>query len=137
MNEGGVQSVAFSPDGRTVAAGFFGGITGGVVLWDVAGQERVMQRPLAVKEGDVLSVTFSPDGETVAAGFGLGSLGGGGGSGGVVLWDVNLKSWERIARRVANRNMTEGEWHQFIPNEIDYHATFPDLPARSRSASRK
>ena len=37
MNEGGVKSVAFSPDGKTLAAGYgvVGGV-GGVVLWDTA-----------------------------------------------------------------------------------------------------
>ena len=39
MKEGDVRSVAFSPDGKTLAAGYggVGGGGGGVVLWDVAG----------------------------------------------------------------------------------------------------
>ncbi len=38
VKEGDVTSVAFSPDGKTIAAGYTGrrGSSGGVVLWDVA-----------------------------------------------------------------------------------------------------
>ena len=39
VKEGDVQSVAFSPDGKTLAAGYGGGGGGGVVLWDVAARE--------------------------------------------------------------------------------------------------
>ena len=86
--EGSVVSVAFSPDGKTIAAGYAvdnpdnpGGASG-VVLWDAAGRKRLVAAPLAVKEGSVRSVAFSPDGKTIAAGYG------GGKGGGVVLWDV-------------------------------------------------
>ena len=85
IEEGGVQSVAFSPDGKTIAAGYggVGGGGGGVVLWDVAARKRLADDPLPVKEGMVWGVSFSPDGKTIAAGYG-----GFGGGGGVVLWDV-------------------------------------------------
>ena len=91
VEEGGVTSVAFSPDGKTLAAGYggVGDVGGGVVLWDVAGAQRLAADPLPVEEGDVTSVAFSPDGKTLAAGYGV--VGGGGG---VVLWDV-------AARRAA------------------------------------
>ena len=65
------QSVAFSPDGKTLAAGYgVGGGGGGVVLWDVAARKRLADDPLPVKEGYVQSVAFSPDGKTLAAGYG-------------------------------------------------------------------
>jgi hypothetical protein len=35
VNEGGVQGVAFSPDGKTLAAGYYGGGHGGVVKFDI------------------------------------------------------------------------------------------------------
>ena len=69
MKEGDVTSVAFSPDGKTIAAGYRGRCVGGVVLWDVAARKRLVGEPLAVKEGDVESVAFSPDGKTIAAGY--------------------------------------------------------------------
>jgi len=90
--EGGAQSVAFSPDGKTLAAGSGFGIGSGVVLWDVGRRERLADKLLAVGEGGVRSVAFSPDGKTLAAGYGqdLGGIGGG-----VVLWDVGRR--ERLA----------------------------------------
>jgi WD40 repeat protein len=85
VKEGGVNSVAFSPDGRTIAAGYTGGGPGGgVVLWDTAKRRCLDDGPLPVKEGAVKSVAFSPDGRTIAAGY----AGGGGAVGGVVLWDA-------------------------------------------------
>ena len=63
--EGHVSSVAFSPDGKTLAAG----CGGGVVLWDAARRERLAPAPLPVPEGDVYSVAFSPDGKTLAAAY--------------------------------------------------------------------
>jgi len=91
--EGDVVSVAFSPDGKTLAAGY----DGGVVLWDVARRERLVDQPLAVAEGGVESIAFSPDGKTLAAGCrrtvrtrgNLEVLG----DGGVVLWDVARREW--------------------------------------------
>ena len=83
MGEGGVKSVAFSPDGKTVAAGYGGaGDVGGVVLWDVAARKRLVDVPLAVNGVDVTSVAFSPDSKTIAAGCEFR------GFGGVVLWEV-------------------------------------------------
>jgi hypothetical protein len=42
--------VAFSPDGKALAAGY-GRSGGGAVLWDVAARRRLSDAPLAVKEG--------------------------------------------------------------------------------------
>ena len=90
------------------------------MLWDVATGKRLADDPLTVKEGNVTGVAFSPDGKTIAAGYG-------GLVGGVVLWDVDLESWQRIAGRIANRNFTRDEWRQYFPEE-PYRPTFLDLP---------
>ena len=63
---GEVWSVAYSPDGRTLATGSGAGSEPGrLVLWDVAtAKPRFwLEQPLGVR-----SVAFSPDGEKVAAG---------------------------------------------------------------------
>jgi hypothetical protein len=124
VTEGAVMSVAFSPDGKTLAAGLFrafgvAGGGGGVMLWDVAARRRLADEPLRVKERSVGNVAFSPDGKTLAAGFfGVG----------VVLWDVDLQSWQRLAGQIANRNLTREEFHEYFPEEHEYRKTFPDLP---------
>ena len=105
--EGSVASVAFSPDGKTLAAGYgFESITdrrGGVVLWDVGRRSRLAETPLAVAEGVVPSVAFSRDGKTLAAGYAWYV----GGSGGVILWDTTRRSrLEDTPLRVSEGNVT-------------------------------
>jgi WD40 repeat protein len=129
VKEGFVQSVAFSPEGKTLAAGYFGVPVGGVVLFDAATGRRLSKEPLAVK-GNVRSVAFSPDGKTLATN----------GGGGVVLWDVDLSSWQGLAGTIANRNLTRAEWRQYLAEEGSYRPTFPDLtvpPEDAASASTR
>ncbi len=100
--ENSVRSVAFSPDGKTLAAGYGYGVgRSGVVVWDVGRRERLVDQPLPVAEGKVCSVAFSPDGKTLAASYASG------GRGGVVLWDPARR--ERLANvplLVAEGNVT-------------------------------
>ncbi len=70
---GPVYSVAFSPDGHTLAAG-----SGDDTIWlwnvtDPAHATRIGQ-PLTGPTGAVYSVAFSPDGHTLAAGSGDGTI---------------------------------------------------------------
>jgi len=72
---GSVNSVAFSPDGKTLASGSSDGT---VRLWDVATRQQI-GTPLTSHTGGVLSVAFSPDGKTLASGSNDDT---------VQLWDV-------------------------------------------------
>ena len=58
---GWVNSVAFSPDGGTLAIG-----GQGIWLWDTNTEEY--KRPLAVDIGNAVSIVFSPNGQMVASG---------------------------------------------------------------------
>ena len=91
-DEGFVTSMAFSPDGNTLAVGYARApdTASGVVLWDVAGRKRVVEKPLPVTEGSVSSLAFSADGKTLAAGYvyvhhSYSDIG-------VLLWDVAGRS---------------------------------------------
>ena len=58
-----VNSISFSPDGRTLASGSY---DGSIRLWD--GVTGVHLRTLTGHRGSVNSVSFSPDGRTLAGG---------------------------------------------------------------------
>ena len=70
----GAASEAFSPDGKILAIGTYGG---SVQLWDIATAQQIGS--LDTHSGQVDSVAFSPDGKTLATGDD---------SGAARLWDI-------------------------------------------------
>src|SRR5262249_49099823 len=71
---GTVRSVAFSPDGQTLASGSEDNT---IILWDVVSHQQLST--LNDHTSTVRSVAFSPDGQTLASGSEDNTI---------ILWDV-------------------------------------------------
>ena len=102
-------SIAFSPDGHTLASSDYGGT---VQLWDITdpAHPRPLGQPPTGGASAVDSVAFSPDGHTLASG----SL-----DGTTRLWNLNVQyAIERICATAGG--LTPWQWHQYIP-QLGYH----------------
>ena len=88
-HEKSVRTVAFSPDGKTIASG---STDETIILWDLSQGNQLPHSPLFGYSGIVYSVSFSPDGRYLASGYSDGS---------VYLW-----------------NMDSGTAHNFNSNHV-------------------
>ncbi|NUR30844.1 MAG: hypothetical protein HOV83_34185, partial [Catenulispora sp.] len=107
-SKGSVYTVAYSPDGHTLAAGYVRQKT--VRLWDVSDPSHpvALGRPLRVDASvdSILSVKFSPDGRTLAVGGHSHNLGNSGSGGFVDLWNLTSPSHPVLLGRPANTGVS-------------------------------
>ncbi|MCX4694994.1 WD40 repeat domain-containing protein [Streptomyces sp. NBC_01408] len=90
-----VRSVAFSPDGKMLAAGYGGGPKGGVILFDTSTWSQIATLPLDNAGAlGVIDLAFTPDGKTLVGAFGR-----------IAVWDV-------ASRKLTATLGTEDEHYQ-------------------------
>jgi WD domain, G-beta repeat len=115
-HENGVEFVAFSPDGQTLASG---SVDNTIRLWDLR-QPAAVPTVLRGHENWVSSVAFSPDGQTLASGSGDRTS---------RIWSARTEILaEKICQQVW-RNLTLDEWRQFVGADLPYERTCPNLVA--------
>jgi WD40 repeat protein len=94
---GRVASMAFSPDGKTLASG---GADGSITLWDVA-SHRPIGQPLMGHKNIVYSVAFEPGGKILASGSADKTI---------ILWDVATQQpiGQPLTGNTGNTSSTNG-----------------------------
>ncbi|MFY9809075.1 MAG: hypothetical protein WAK86_17725, partial [Pseudonocardiaceae bacterium] len=117
-----VFSVAFSPDGHTLASG---NRDLSVRLWNVTdpAHPTTLGQPLTGHTNEVLSVAFSPDGHTLASGSFDHT---------VWLWEMNAdQAIQRICASTTN-TLTPAKWEQYVSKDLPCH----DQPNSSSCSGR-
>ena len=117
-----VSSVAFSPDGKTLASGSF---DHSIRLWQldqIDWKERtIRENPIVLEDQNqsVTSVAFTPDGKYLASGSFDNTI---------RLCIARTKDLADMVCTKVLRNLTRQEWQQFMRDDIDYELTCPNLP---------
>jgi WD40 repeat protein len=94
-----VSDIALDADGRTLVSG---NRDGSVSLWDIETHQKLGK----LFDGNIPIVSIAHHGSSLTAG----RLAVGRQDGSIVLIDVGFETWQNLACRFANRNLTFSEW---------------------------
>jgi WD40 repeat protein len=112
-HDSGVTSVAFSPNGKYVVSGSEDGTAR---VWEAATGEEIIRM---THDDSVTSAVFSSDGQYVASG---------GSDGTARVWLYQPDTLRREACALVQRNLTPGEWTQYVRNARPYQRVCDDFP---------
>jgi WD40 repeat protein len=105
-----ISSLTFSPGGRLLATS-----DDGIIFYD---KTIPLGSPPGGDKVAVANIVYTPDGQTLVSAN----------EDGVPLfWEGSQQAWERRAGRVANRNLSQGEWREYLGDK-PYRRTFDYLP---------
>jgi WD40 repeat protein len=93
------------------------------VVWDVGGQE-LLAHAIHVEDAIYGSLAFSPDEQRLGS---VSLLLSSPGRGVLTLWDIAPRLWQEHACAIANRDLTQDEWRQFVKDEERQSRVCPDL----------
>jgi WD40 repeat protein len=107
LSVGQINSVAFSPDGKTLATAG----SSGARLWNMATDQQIGVTLTDSLDSIIDSVAFSPDGKTLATA----------GPGGTALWDVSYLT-DPLAQLCAQAggSLTPADWSRYVQAGTPY-----------------
>jgi WD40 repeat protein len=129
-NTQGLFEIAFSPDGKWMAASACaerdrGGACASaeIRVWDLPTRRAIVQLPVGRSDSPrfffdktgaaLLAVTPSSSGNGVR----------------LIHWNLDRAEWKQIACRIANRNLTRDEWRIYVDaDDTTFRATCENLP---------
>ena len=107
------SSAIFNNSGSVLAAFDPGD---GIVFWDVASQKRIG----LIKEKllDVNTLAISPNEKWIVGLY----------RGQIKVWPFGLTNWQTKACKIANRNLTQAEWNEYMGINRSCEDVCPELP---------
>jgi WD40 repeat protein len=114
-------SIRFSPNGKQLLS--FSGFGQSIfvfTVWNVLQREPLVQTfSEAVIQG---GLAFSPDSQRLVSVFTRD------GKNILLLWDISVSAWQSRGCAIAQRNLTQDEWKEFVKDEQQRTKVCTDFP---------